>query len=127
MKARAAILLSALAGCGATGRPVDYEDDAAVRSAFIAVVQECYRGRQDGILREPAIDPNRIRFVFQYDKMVDGAMMQWIDLTFARLPNGAHSRPVFRVLVSEPLRGPNRVLRDQTARLEGMLRERLKA
>jgi len=53
---------------------------------------------------------------------VDGAEAEWIDLTFKQ--DG--SRRIYRVLAYQPLRGPNRVLDEQTRRIEGMLQERLK-
>jgi len=51
-------------GCGSTGAATEYQDRAAVKEQFIAVVRECYRERGDGTLREPLIDPERVRLVF---------------------------------------------------------------
>ena len=122
MRSIAFLLLVVTLGCGPSRVGSDYQDKAAVKEQFISVVRECYRERGDGTLREPVIDTERVRFVFQYVKEVDDAEAEWIDLTFSK----QGSRRMYRVLVYQPLQGPNRVLDEQTRRVAAMLQERVK-
>jgi hypothetical protein len=131
--ARRGILLAAAlvaAGCGTSSRAIEVDDRVAAKNVFIEVVRECYRERQDGVLQEPTVDPNRVRLVFQYGKEVDGAEAEWIELKLAQereASSSAKPRTVCRVLVCQPLSGPNRVLDEPTRRIEAKLRERLGA
>jgi hypothetical protein len=125
--ARGGIFLGAAvaaAGCGTSGPSIEVDDRVAAKNAFIEVVREVYRERQDGVLQEPTVDPNRVRMVFQYRKEVDGADAEWIDL---RLTGGRETRTVCRVVVHQPLSGRDRILDEPARRIEEKLRERLGA
>jgi hypothetical protein len=123
---RLALLLPLLFGC-ASGREFEYEDRVAVKTAFVEVVKECYAGRTDGTLQPALIEGNRVRIAFQYKKEVDRADSETVDLTFKELYQQTGKKRIYRVVAYQPLGGPNRIMEEQTALIEGKLAERLGA
>lgn len=120
-------LLPIALGCGSTGATFEYDDKVAVKNAFIDVVRERYGGRPDGRLQAPDVQANRVRCAFLYNNEVDGADSEYIDLTFGRQVDANKARAIYRVLVYQPLQGPNRVLREQGQEIAALLQQRLES
>jgi hypothetical protein len=114
------LLALVIAGCSTMPpkHEFDYDDVGLLKKCFAEVVRKSYGARDDGDLSAAATG---LRFVFHYNKPVDGAHSEMVDLVLGRMPIDAAAptspRHVFNVVVHRSKLGRDPVLSEESAQL----------